>query len=87
MTYLVFTTFAYASMVSNSVFFWQIRINKPPLEVIVHFQSEKLPASDSDSAAVWGSKRINPWPQSCLCLTCSGCPSNDDDELKKICTW
>ena len=28
-----------------------------------------LPASDSDNAAVWGSKRINPRPQSCLCLT------------------
>ena len=38
-----------------------------------------LPASDSGSAAVWGSKRINPRPQSCLCLTWSGCPSNDDD--------
>ena len=39
-----------------------------------------LPASDSGSAAVWGSKRINPMPQSCLCLTCSGYPSNDDDD-------
>ena len=39
-----------------------------------------LPASGSGSAAVWGSKRINPWPQSCLCLTWSGCPSNDDDD-------
>ena len=39
-----------------------------------------LPASDPGSAAVWGSKRINPGPQSCLCLTCSGCPSNDDDD-------
>ena len=39
-----------------------------------------LPASDSGSAAVWGSKRINPRPQSCLCLTCSGYPSNDDDD-------
>ena len=38
-----------------------------------------LPASDSGSAAVWGSKRINPWCQSCLCLTWSGYPSNDDD--------
>ena len=28
-----------------------------------------LPASDSGSAAVWGSKRIKPRPQSCLCLT------------------
>ena len=28
-----------------------------------------LPASDSDSAASWRSKRINPRPQSCLCLT------------------
>ena len=39
-----------------------------------------LPASDPGSAAVWGSKRINPRPQSCLCLTWSGCPSNDDDD-------
>ena len=39
-----------------------------------------LPASDSGSAAIWGSKRINPWPQFCLCLTYSGCPSNDDDD-------
>ena len=38
-----------------------------------------LPASDSGSAAVWGSKRINPRPQSCLCLTWSGYPSNDDN--------
>ena len=39
-----------------------------------------LPTSDSESAAVWDSKRINPRPQSCLCLTWSGCPSNDDDD-------
>ena len=39
-----------------------------------------LRASDSGSAAVWGSKRINPRPQSCLCLTWSGYPSNDDDD-------
>ena len=38
-----------------------------------------LPTSDSGSAAVWGSKRIKPRPQSCLCLTWNGCPSNDDD--------
>ena len=31
-----------------------------------------LPASDPGSAAVWGSKRINSRPQSCLCLTWSG---------------
>ena len=41
-----------------------------------------LPASDPGSAAVWGSKRINPRPQFCLCLAWSGCPSNDDDESK-----
>ena len=35
---------------------------------------------DPGSAAVWGSKRINPRPQSCLCLAWSGCPSNDDDD-------
>ena len=39
-----------------------------------------LPASDPGSAAVWGSKRINPRPQSGLCLTWSGYPSNDDDD-------
>ena len=39
-----------------------------------------LPASDSGSAVVWGSKRINPRPQSCLCLTWSGYPLNNDDE-------
>ena len=40
-----------------------------------------LPASDPGSAAVWGSKKINPRPQSCLCLAWSGCPSNDGDPL------
>ena len=40
-----------------------------------------LPASDSGSTAVWGSKRINPRPQSRLCLTWSGYPSNDDDNI------
>ena len=39
-----------------------------------------LPASDPGSAAVWGSKRINPRPQSCLCLAWSGYPSYDDDD-------
>ena len=33
-----------------------------------------------ESSAIWGSKRINPRPQSCLCLTWSECPSNDDDD-------
>ena len=41
-----------------------------------------LPASDPGSTAVWGSKRINPRPQFCLCLAWSGCPSNDDDEQR-----
>ena len=41
-----------------------------------------LLASDPGSTAVWGSKRINPRPQSCLCLTWSGCPSNDDQWMK-----
>ena len=48
-----------------------------------------LPASDPGSAAVWGSKRINPRPQFCLCLAWSGCPSNDDDdddESRDICS-
>ena len=40
-----------------------------------------LPTSDSGSTAAWGSKRTNPHPQSCLCLTWSGYPSNDDDYL------
>ena len=39
-----------------------------------------LPASDPGSAAVWSSNRINPRRQSCLCLTWSGSPSNDEDE-------
>ena len=39
-----------------------------------------LPASDPGSAAVWGSKRINPRPQFCLCLAWSGCPSNNDND-------
>ena len=38
-----------------------------------------LPTSDPGSAAVWGSKRINPRPQFCLCLAWSGCPSNDNN--------
>ena len=44
-----------------------------------------LPASDPGSAAVRGSKRINPRPQSCLCLTWSGYPSNDDERFNKSC--
>ena len=43
-----------------------------------------LPASDSGSTAVWGSKRINPRLQSCLCLTWSGYPSNDDDDISLV---
>ena len=43
-----------------------------------------LPASDLGSAAVWGSKRINTRSQSCLCLTWSGYPSNDDDDTRLI---
>ena len=39
-----------------------------------------LRASDSGSTAVWGSKRINSRPQSCLCLTWRGYPSNNDDD-------
>ena len=34
-----------------------------------------LPASDPDSIAAWSSKRLNPRPQSCLCLTKSEYPS------------
>ena len=39
-----------------------------------------LPASNLCSAAGWDNKRINPRPQSCLCLTWSGCILNDDDD-------
>ena len=42
------------------------------------------PASDPGSAAVWGSKRINPRPQSCLCLTWSGYPSNNNDNEQAV---
>ena len=42
-----------------------------------------LPAYDSGSAAVWGSKRINPRPQSCLCPAWSGCPSNVNDDTSE----
>ena len=45
---------------------------------------KSLPASDPGSTAVWGSKRINPRPQFCLCLAWSGCPSNDDDVKKSL---
>ena len=34
-----------------------------------YLKYSSLPASDPGSAAVWCSKRINPRPQSCLCLT------------------
>ena len=43
-----------------------------------------LPTSDSGSAAVKCSKRINPRPQSCLYLTSSEYPSNDDDDDMKL---
>ena len=49
-----------------------------------------LPASNSDSggAAVRGSKRINPRPQFCLCLTWTGYPSNDDNEHQdRLCSF
>ena len=42
-----------------------------------------LPASDSGSTAVWSSKKINPRPQSCLYLTWSGCPLNDDNDNER----
>ena len=37
-----------------------------------------LPEFDSGSAAACSSERINPRPQSCLCLTWSGYPSNEN---------
>ena len=55
-------------------------MTKPDADLIT-----PLPASDSGSAAVWASKRINPRPQSCLCLTCSGYPLNDDDDDGRCC--
>ena len=38
------------------------------------------PASDLGSAVALGRNRINTRPQSYLCLTWSGYPSNDDDD-------
>ena len=55
-------------------------VNKPDEYLPTALLKTPLPASDSGSAAVWGSKSINPRPQSCLCLTWSGYPSNDDDD-------
>ena len=43
-----------------------------------------LPPSDSGSAAAWVNKRINSRLQSCLCLTWSGYPSNDEEEEKTV---
>ena len=43
-----------------------------------------MPASDSGSAAVWGSKRINPRPHSCLYRTWNGYPSSDDETTTEI---
>ena len=42
----------------------------------------QLSKSDSGSTVAWGSKRINPRAQSCLCLTTGpvDTPSNDDDD-------
>ena len=51
--------------------FWMTKLNAGLIT--------SLPASDLGSAAVWGSKRINPRPQSCLCLAWSGYPSKDDE--------
>ena len=45
-----------------------------------------MTVTDSGSAAVWGSKRINPRSQFCLCLTWNGCPSNDDDDKRQCIT-
>ena len=42
-----------------------------------------LPASDSGSTAVWGSKRINPRPQSCLCQSWSGYSLNDVERRRR----
>ena len=42
---------------------------------VLNEETQSLLASDSGSRAAWGSKRINHWHHSCLCLTWSGCPS------------
>ena len=39
---------------------------------------------DPGCAAALGSKRINPRPQSCLCLVWSGYPSRDDDDASLL---
>ena len=44
-----------------------------------------LPASDPGSAAAWGSKRINPRLQSCLCLTWSGRSSKRQQRRQQDC--
>ena len=46
---------------------WRFCMTKPDAGLIT-----SLPASDPGSTAIWSSKRINPRPQSCLCLTWSG---------------
>ena len=58
---------------------WQFWMTKLDAGLIT-----SLPASDSGSTAAWGSKRINPQPQSCLSLTWSGYPSNDDDDDNNV---
>ena len=40
-----------------------------------------LPESDPRSTAAWGSKRIDPRPQSRLCLTWSGCFSKQRRQI------
>ena len=39
-----------------------------------------LPIVDLESTTAWDHKKINSWPQSCLCLTCSGPFHNNDDK-------
>ena len=59
---------------------WRLWMTKLDAGLII-----QLPASDSGSSAVWGSKRINPRPQCCLFLTWSGYPSNDDNDYHGSC--
>ena len=40
-----------------------------------------LTASDPESTAAWGSKRIDPPPKSCLCLTWRGCFSKQRQQI------
>ena len=50
-------------------------MTKPDVDLMT-----SLPACDSGSTAAWGSKRIKPRPQFCLCLTWCDTSPNDKEE-------